>query len=1031
MTLRIVKPAAPPAVFAIRRLAAVLALASLPLLGCSVPPPEAYASGGGARSREGSPAGPDAKGEACLAQAGAKPPTDLPVVSAREVYCGGWTQPAARVVQLRGGTDAAQLDSIAAGGLWRTWLEQRVTCTSPQATTLTGGVPARLLACTRRLGGWPHVALVAAGPEGPVVADGVATATPVMERLATGQSFTAAAAAAPGTPAGAAPAGQARSAALEIAVRRLSAEAFSANDVGRYEELMLLGRELNQVDNFAAAEDAYRSALALQERVLGPEDPNIASAMVHLALNLSNQGRHQDADAFFSRAARLTQRAADPTATARLAHYKGIAALNAGKAEEAKTLLREADAGYAALVPAALLSGLGGAETGISLLSDPTAQTAVVGLADTRRYLALASSRAGQPEAAPPLIAESRGLLRRAGLEPGVMVGRALRTEAAAYARMGRDEAAAQQLEAAARRFAISAPGERPEAVTLFLTAARRGAAGRRAEALEAFRAGAGILRARQIALPVDLVIPYLDVLDAEARANPAQADTLRAEMFGALQLAQRSNTVRFVQQASARLALAAGDSQVGAAVRRLQDADQTMRALFEERDGGLAGPDLDRRIAAAQQDRADAEESVAAAAPGYRQLLLSAVDAAAAAQKLERREVLALFLLGRKHGWAVALRDGRVHAARVALAEPEIGRLVAAVRAGVVNAQGVAGNFDPAPSAALYDALLRPLAAVTEGAETLIVVPDGPLLGIPFGLLLTGPADGQALGPAPWLIRRHAIVHVPSPQTLVTLRAAGVASSAPRSWVGFGDFVPPNAAQLARSFPPDRCAADARVAQGLVRLPGTRVEVEIAQQLTRARSQDVKLGAAFTAAALKGPELGEARIIHLATHALLPGELSCLLEPSIVVSPAPNAANADSSFVKASELLALKLDADLIILSACNTGGPGGAGGGEALSGLARAFFYTGARGLLVTHWAVDDSAAALTVSDALRRQEDGASTAAALRGAQMLILDEAGRRLPSQFGHPFYWAPFALIGDGRRLAPAVTADAGTVARF
>ena len=92
--------------------------------------------------------------------------------------------------------------------------------------------------------------------------------------------------------------------------------------------------------------------------------------------------------------------------------------------------------------------------------------------------------------------------------------------------------------------------------------------------------------------------------------------------------------------------------------------------------------------------------------------------------------------------------------------------------------------------------------------AETLIVVPDGPLLGIPFGMLLTGAAEAGNLGAAPWLIRRHAIEHVPSAQTLVTLRNAGAGSTAPLPWVGFGDFVPPSAQQLLRSFPVDRCAA-------------------------------------------------------------------------------------------------------------------------------------------------------------------------------------------------------------------------------
>jgi CHAT domain-containing protein len=181
-------------------------------------------------------------------------------------------------------------------------------------------------------------------------------------------------------------------------------------------------------------------------------------------------------------------------------------------------------------------------------------------------------------------------------------------------------------------------------------------------------------------------------------------------------------------------------------------------------------------------------------------------------------------------------------------------------------------------------------------------------------------------------------------------------------------------------------------------------------------------LGADFTAANLRNAGLERYRVLHLATHALLPGELSCLPEPAIMLSSASGARDAGGAFLRASEVLGLRLDADLVVLSACNTGGPSGEGGGEALSGLARSFFYAGARGLLVTHWAVDDAASALTVADTLRRQQSGEASAVALRGAQMLILDEAGRRLPAEFAHPYYWAPFALIGDGRRTAAAAT---------
>jgi CHAT domain-containing protein len=114
-----------------------------------------------------------------------------------------------------------------------------------------------------------------------------------------------------------------------------------------------------------------------------------------------------------------------------------------------------------------------------------------------------------------------------------------------------------------------------------------------------------------------------------------------------------------------------------------------------------------------------------------------------------------------------------------------------------------------------------------------------------------------------------------------------------------------------------------------------------------------------------------------------------------------------------------LDLDADLVILSACNSGGPGGSTAGESLSGLARSFFYAGARALLVTHWAVDDRMAAFLVAKTLQERTRDLGIAASLRAAQLSVLDDAGRGLPIEVAHPFFWAPFAVIGEGGRAAP------------
>ncbi|PZW51017.1 CHAT domain-containing protein [Humitalea rosea] len=988
----------------------------LALAACQSPPESAYVAGSGTVTATA--AGQDARGEACTVQTGRAIPTDTTPLQTREVFCGGWTQPAARLVDLPGG--AGSLEALASGGAWRAWVDQRYVCAAPTATSIAGGARALLLACTRKAGGWPQVAMVIEGPRGPVLADGVSTVVPVIERLASGQTSTASTGA--------------RSEALELAVARLSAGSFGASEVGRFDELMSLGLELNQAETFGAAEEAYRQALAVQERTLGAGNPNTVTPLMHLALNLSNQRRLAEAEVLFRRADALAPGAADPVAVPRLLHYRALHALNGGHPAAALPLLNQAEARYATLLPRGLVEGE--RSDGLVVLADPVSQSAILGLAEARRSRGIVLARLGRPEDAATSVAEGRSLLRRAGLEANMLTGRALRTAGQAEIRAGRASESARLLNLAAARFAIAAPGERPEAVTLFLVGQQRAASEDAAGALSAFRSGAAILRARQISLPGNVVMPYLDTLAAEAARSGADRAALQIEMFGAAQLAQRSGTVRFVQQATARLGAASGDPRVAEAVRKLQDAERDMRQLFTERDAGTTpGPELDRRITEAQGKRGEAEAEVAAAAPSFRQLLLASVDAGAVQRVLGPDEAMVTMLLGETHGYVFAILRDRVMAARTGLNEATAARMVGTLREATAPNAGASGpgRFDVTTARALYDGLLGPLEPALAGATRLVVAPDGPLLSLPFGMLLTGPADPAALGAAPWLIRRFALEHVPGPQTLVSLRAATAGSSAPLPYAGFGDFVPATATQLAHSFPPDRCAEDARLASGLGRLPGTRAEVSIAGQLLGAAPDAIRLGPEATKAALLTARLDQARILHLATHALLPGELSCLPEPTIVLSTPAGAADASAAFLTASEVLGLKLDADLVILSACNTGGPGGAGGGEALSGLARAFFYAGARGLMITHWAVDDTAATLIVADTLRRQAGGASSAAALQGAQQLLLDEAGRRLPAAYAHPYYWAPFALLGDGRRevATPVRSAAAEMPARL
>lgn len=162
------------------------------------------------------------------------------------------------------------------------------------------------------------------------------------------------------------------------------------------------------------------------------------------------------------------------------------------------------------------------------------------------------------------------------------------------------------------------------------------------------------------------------------------------------------------------------------------------------------------------------------------------------------------------------------------------------------------------------------------------------------------------------------------------------------------------------------------------------------------------------------GKPLSDYRILYFATHAVLASEIRCFAEPALLMTPTPGA-GAESALLRLSDILGLQLDADLVVLSACNTAGTDGRSGGEALSGLTRAFIYAGARRLVVSHWPVPDESTSALMAGLLDKASGQAGGAAALRRAQIDLLDGvAAGRLPKAWAHPLYWAGFSVIGDG-----------------
>ena len=170
----------------------------------------------------------------------------------------------------------------------------------------------------------------------------------------------------------------------------------------------------------------------------------------------------------------------------------------------------------------------------------------------------------------------------------------------------------------------------------------------------------------------------------------------------------------------------------------------------------------------------------------------------------------------------------------------------------------------------------------------------------------------------------------------------------------------------------------------------------------------------------MKAIDLSHYKVVAFATHGLVPGDLNGLTQPALALS-APQVADIDGDgLLTMEEILTLKLDADWVVLSACNTGAAAGAGA-EAASGLGRAFFYAGTRAILVTNWSVHSQSARELVTDLFRRQAaDGKlSRGEALRQAMMALLDGKGftddkGETVFAYSHPLFWAPYTIIGDG-----------------
>jgi CHAT domain-containing protein/Tfp pilus assembly protein PilF len=343
-----------------------------------------------------------------------------------------------------------------------------------------------------------------------------------------------------------------------------------------------------------------------------------------------------------------------------------------------------------------------------------------------------------------------------------------------------------------------------------------------------------------------------------------------------------------------------------------------------------------------------------------------------------------------------------------------------------------------------------------------LLIVPSGPLTQLPFQVLITEepkvalPDAFAGYRDAAWLVRKHAITVLPAVSSLKALRELAKQSHASEPFIGFGNplldgdpdaeqdpSVKFNIATAAKQAREKHC--DPTLGQRVAALfgfnRGTRamtrgvdrlVDVEdIRRQMPLPETADelcavahdlgvdpathLYLGARATEAKVKqlsdNNELQTYKIVAFATHGAVAGDIS-ESEPGLILTPPKEATENDDGYLSAPEIAGLKLDADWAILSACNTAA-GGARSAEALSGLARAFFYAGARALLVSHWEVNSYASVKLITQAVDelKSDRTIGRAEALRRSMLKLMAKTDYGIE---GHPAFWAPFVVVGEG-----------------
>ncbi len=803
----------------------------------------------------------------------------------------------------------------------------------------------------------------------------------------------------------------------------------------------------NNSGRFAESSEFFETLLARSQG----NTAVLAEVLANQGLQQSNLGSFQGAERLFDKAESVLTRK-DGVAERLIRNYRAINFLNRRMPEIALEVLGkemraiEADSEMLSVQDGFIdnplsaqinrenlaLQRLGGAELALSPreraeLLDAQADYLAGSIARQKNDLEQARSLLKRADARIAKVREGRVASAR-WLRSEIAIERALVAEG-----LGQTEIALRAYDVAAS--AISR--DYPQSPVLLATHARKAGFLLRAERLDEARALYAQVVERAInttdsgASLRNLLQPYFAMLAENG------SDDAAAAFFEASQLLQRPG----VAQTQAILArqMSEGNDEASALFRlslarsreiaRTQARADRLAAVLEptelQQQGLVAAQETLEHLRAEQT----ALLSKLADFPRFR--ALSPVQLTLAQLQSELRESEAYYKLAVAgedvYGLWITPGDARIFKLESSLIDQE--DAVSFLRASIAFSEGgqtVTYPFEVERARELYLTLFGPVEDELKQVEHLIFEPDGPMLQLPPQVLIASQegvdaylertedadADLYDYREIDWLARTKDVSVAVSPRGFLNIRNIAP-SRAKKAYIGVGS----NALPDERNHSDDPCAWPLDT----WRDPITPGELFFAASRFGEDVSTVRTGAEFSdAALLSNKELSDYRIVHFATHGLVTApHPDCPARPALVTSFDGEGSDGLLTF---REIFDMNLDAELVILSACDTAGQatsavsseaGVVGGGDyALDGLVRAFVGAGARAVVASHWPVpDDYDATQRLVQGLLSSGEGVGISRSLGNAQRELMDD------HRTSHPFYWAAFIVVGDGQKV--------------